>query len=176
VLANVGDVTTNGVEFAVGWKPLPGLTWFSSVSYNDSSFDDDYTKETSTGPVVVAVKGKQVPDAPKTMLRSEVSYETGGAFFRVDGSYMAKRYYTYLNDGAAKSYVLFNASAGYRFGAVGGVFDDLTLQLDATNLFDKKYIATLNSNGFFETDTAGTAQTLLPGAPRQVFVSLKAKL
>ncbi len=106
----------------------------------------------------------------------QVSYDLGGIFFRVDGNYMAKRYYTYLNDGNAKSYTLFNASAGYRFGAVGGIFDELTLQVDATNLFDKKYIATLNSNGFAETDTAGTAQTLLPGAPRQVFVSLKARL
>ncbi len=176
VLANVGDVSTNGIELAVGVKPITGLTWFSSLSYNDSTFDDDYTKVTAGGPVVVAVKGKQVPDAPKTMLRSQVSYDLGGIFFRVDGNYMAKRYYTYLNDGHAKSYTLFNASAGYRFGAVGGIFDELTLQLDATNLFDKKYIATLNSNGFAETDTAGTAQTLLPGAPRQVFVSLKARL
>lgn len=176
VLANVGDVSTDGIELAVGWKPVPGLTWFSSISYNDSTFDNDYTRETTSGPVVVAVKGKQVPDAPKTMLRSEISYETGGLFLRVDGNYMAKRYYTYLNDGHAKSYTLFNASMGYRFGNPGGSLDELTVQLDLTNLADKKYISTLNSNGFWESDTTGTAQTLLPGAPRQWFLSLKARL
>lgn len=175
VLANVGDVKTDGAELALGWQPMPGFTWFSSLSFNDSRFDDDYTRETTGGPVVVPVKGNQVPDAPKTMLRSEVTWDMGGLFIRVDGNYLSKRYYSYLNDAHAGSYTLFNASAGYRFGQIGAL-NELTLQFDATNLFDKKYIATLNSNGFVESDLAGTAQTLLPGAPRQWFLSLKARL
>lgn len=175
VLANVGDVKTNGFELALGWKPVPGLTWFNSFSYNDSTFADDYVTNGGSGDVVVPVKDKNVPDAPKTMFRSELSYETGGAFIRLDGTYTAKRYYTYLNDNWAKSYALFNASGGYRFGATGAL-EELTLQLDLTNLFDKKYISTVGSNGFTNSDPNGTGQTLLNAAPRQVFVSLKAKL
>ncbi len=38
------------------------------------------------------------------------------------------------------------------------------------NLFDEKYISTIGSNGF---GANGDNQTLLPGSPRAVFVSLK---
>jgi len=46
------------------------------------------------------------------------------------------------------------------------------LQGNATNLFDKKYIATIGSNGF---GNRGDNQTLLVGAPQQFFVTLKTK-
>lgn len=40
---------------------------------------------------------------------------------------------------------------------------------------DKEYIATLGSGGFFTSDPSGTGMTLLHGAPRQYFLSLKAQ-
>ena len=43
--------------------------------------------------------------------------------------------------------------------------------LNAYNMADKEYVATLGSNGFRDTDAAGVFQTLLAGAPRQVFLS-----
>ena len=51
----------------------------------------------------------------------------------------------------------------------------LSLQADVTNLTDKTYFSTIDSNGFTASDTSGTTQTLLLGAPRQFFVSLKAQ-
>ena len=42
-----------------------------------------------------------------------------------------------------------------------------------TNLTDKRYISTIGSGGFTASDPNGTAQTLLAGAPRQWFVTLK---
>ena len=44
-----------------------------------------------------------------------------------------------------------------------------------TNLTDRKYISTLGSNGFVNKDPNGTAQTILPGAPREFTVSFAAK-
>ncbi|WP_366416334.1 hypothetical protein [Novosphingobium sp. 32-60-15] len=43
--------------------------------------------------------------------------------------------------------------------------------MNAVNLFDKRYVATIGSNGF---GFSGDNQTLLAAAPRQVFVTLKA--
>jgi len=51
----------------------------------------------------------------------------------------------------------------------------LTLQGSVTNATDELYISTVGSNGFVNADPNGTAQTLLRGAPRQYFISLKAK-
>jgi iron complex outermembrane receptor protein len=170
VLANVGGVSTNGFEAAVSWRPMQHLNWFSSFAWNDSTFDENYT----TNGNVVLVGGKTVPDSPEMMLKTELAYDNGSAFVRADANYVDGRYYTFLNQGSVPSYTLFNASAGYRFADVA-MFEELTLQAAVTNLTDKFYISTVGSNGFVNADPNGTAQTLLRGAPRQVFVSIKAK-
>jgi iron complex outermembrane receptor protein len=53
--------------------------------------------------------------------------------------------------------------------------EELVVQIDATNLTDEEYFSTIDSNGFVNSDPNGTAQTLLLGAPRQFFLSLKAR-
>lgn len=170
ILANVGSVTSQGLEVAVNWRPMRHLTWFNSFAWNDSTYDDDFT---SNG-VVVPVGGKQVVDAPKVLIKSELAWDNGTFFARVDGNYTGKRYYTYLNQGGVNAQTLFNGSAGYRFRNAG-LFEELTLQGAVSNIADEFYISTIGSGGFTNADPAGTAQTLLRGAPRQFFVTLKAR-
>ena len=175
VLANVGSVTTNGAEAAVTWRPLTSLTWFTSLSWNDSEYDDNYTTINSAGvPRVVEVKGKQVTDTPEILLKSELTYDNGSFFASANVNYTDERFYTYLNQGSVDAYTLVNLAAGYRFRGFGA-FEELSIQLDATNLTDKEYFSTIDSNGFTETDPNGTWQSLLLGAPRQFFLSAKAK-
>jgi len=78
---------------------------------------------------------------------------------------MSRRYYTYTNDQSVPGRVIVDASVGYRFN------QNLELQLNATNLLDKRYIGTIGSGGF---GNSGDAQTLLVGAPAQFFATLKA--
>jgi iron complex outermembrane receptor protein len=170
VLANVGGVSTNGFEAAVNWRPMQHLAWFTSFAWNDSTFDQNYT----TNGNVILVGGKTVPDAPEMMLKTELTYDNGMFFARADANYTDGRYYTFLNQGSVPSYTLFNASAGFRFADLA-MFEELSVQAAVTNIADKFYISTVGSNGFVNADPNGTAQTLLRGAPRQVFVSVKAK-
>ena len=175
VLANVGSVTTNGAEAALTWRPLNSLTWFTSLSWNDSQYDDNYTTVNGAGvPRVVAVKGKQVVDTPQMLLKSELTYDNGAFFASANVNYTDERFYTYLNQGSVDAYSLVNLGAGYRFRGLGA-FEELLIQLDATNVTDKQYYSTIDSNGFTETDPNGTWQSLLLGAPRQFFLSAKAK-
>jgi iron complex outermembrane receptor protein len=58
---------------------------------------------------------------------------------------------------------------------MGQAIEEFVIQADATNLTDEYYFSTIDSNGFVVSDPNGTAQTLLAGAPRQYFVSLKAR-
>lgn len=175
VLANVGGVRTNGVEAAVTWRPATNISWFTSASWNDSEFADDYTTTSGAGVVtVVPVSGKQVPDAPEMLIKSELSYDNGAFFARADVNFTDERFYTYLNQGGVDSYTLLNLGVGYRFSGLG-VVEQLTLQADVTNVSDEQYISTIDSNGFVNSDPNGTTQTLLPGAPRQFFIALKAK-
>ncbi|MFL6578500.1 MAG: TonB-dependent receptor [Povalibacter sp.] len=175
VLANVGSVKTNGVETAIEWRPVQHLTWFSSVAWNESQFQGNYTVTQANGSQrVVPVDGKQVPDAPKFLIKSELGYDNGTLFARADVNYTDERFYTYLNEGGVDAYTLLNVGAGYRFRNLG-VVDELILQADITNVTDKEYFSTIDSNGFVERDPNGTTQTLLLGAPRQFFVTAKAR-
>ena len=175
VLANVGNVKTDGVETALNWRPMTNVNWFTSLAWNDSEYDDDYTVTNSAGvPTVVPVAGKQVTDTPEILFKSQIGYDNGLFFVRADVNHTDERFYTYLNEGSVDAYTLLNVGVGLRFQMFGGI-DELVLQADATNLTDEEYFSTIDSNGFVTSDPNGTAQTLLLGAPRQVFVSIKAR-
>lgn len=168
---NVGKVETKGLEAIAVWKFARHLAWFNSFTYNDSRYKSNYTDNGT----LVQVDGKQVTDSPRTMFATELAYEGGAWFARVGGKYTDKRYYTYTNDAGVPSFWLANLSAGWRMKSFG-MLKDLSLQANVSNLFDKKYLSTIGSNGFVTSDPNGTFATLLAGAPRQFFVTLTGKL
>ncbi len=171
VLANVGNAQLLGLEASASYRLGGGISWYNGLSLNKSQYKSDYT---SNG-VSYATNGKTIVDTPSTMLKSVLSYDSSTLFANVGLDYMAKRYYSYLNQGEVAGRALLNTSIGYRLGGMAGL-KDLTAQLTVNNLTDQKYISTLGSNGFVSSDPSGTAQTILPGAPRSMFVSLSAKL
>ena len=68
--------------------------------------------------------------------------------------------------------VMVNLSGGVRTKSLG-VLSEGSVQVGVTNLANKKYIATIGSNGFVNS---GDSQTLLQGTPRQVFITFTGKL
>jgi iron complex outermembrane receptor protein len=163
-LQNVGKVRTIGVEAAGTVNLGSGVSLFGSYSYTDATYRDDVFNS-SNGMLVAALKGKTVVDSPKHMLRGELNYDQGPLFARIGGNYMSKRFYSYTNDVSVPGRVIMDASIGYR------LTDKIEVQLNASNLFDKKYVSTIGSGGF---GNSGDAQTLLIGAPQQFFATLKA--
>lgn len=165
ILQNVGSVRSIGFEAAGDVRLGGGMTLFASYSYTGATYRDNVITPTA----VIATKGKEVVDTPKHLLRGEVAYDSDAFFGRVGANYMSKRYFNYLNDRSVPGRMLVDATVGYRLAA--GLRAPLELQLNATNLFGKDYVATIGSNGF---GNSGDNQTLLAGSPRQVFVTLKA--
>ncbi|NML08575.1 TonB-dependent receptor [Sphingobium sp. AR-3-1] len=163
-LQNVGGVRAVGVEAAGDLRLGHGFGVYASYSYTDATYRDNVFNS-SDGTLVAAIKDKTVVDSPKHMLRGEVNYDQGPVFGRIGVNYMSRRYYSYTNDASVPSRVIVDASLGYRFT------DKIELQLNATNLFDKKYVGTIGSGGF---GNSGDAQTLLVGAPQQFFITAKA--
>lgn len=173
VLSNVGDVRATGIEGALSFRLASALTWYNSVSLSKSTYRDDVV----TGPNPqdrVLTRGKRVADAPDTMLKSQLGYDDGALFGTIGVDYMSKRYYSYINDASVPDRTLVNLSAGYKMKNVA-MLRELSLQGSVSNVFDKRYISTIGSNGFTNSDAAGTYATLLPGAPRQFFVTLTGK-
>ena len=165
ILQNVGNARSVGFEAAGDVRLGGGMTLFASYSYTGATYEDDVITPTAT----IAIKGKDVVDTPKHLLRGEVAYDSDTFFGRVGANYMSKRYFTYLNDQSVPARVLVDATLGYRFDA--GLRAPVELQLNAVNLLDKKYVSTIGSNGF---GNSGDNQTLLAGSPQQFFVTLKA--
>ena len=166
ILQNVGAVRSYGVEATAEGKIARVLGLFASYSFNDSTYRNDVVTATGT----VRINGKTVVDAPRHLAKGELSYDDTRVFARVGANYMSKRYFTYTNDQSVPGRVLVDATLGARV-TVGD--RKLEVQLNATNLLDKDYVATIGSNGF---TNSGDNQTLLIGAPRQLFVTLKTGL
>ena len=161
ILQNVGKVRSIGVELAGTYDITNSLSLFASYAYNDSQYRNDVVN--ASGDLIAATRGKTAVDSPKHLLKTEIAYDDGSLFGRIGANYTSKRYYSYLNDASVAGRTLVDASLGYRLSGY-------ELQLSVTNLFDKDYVSTVGSGGY---SNSGDRQTLLPGAPRQWFVTLK---
>jgi len=166
-LNNVGSVRTYGAEVAVNYRVVTPLSLFASYSYSMSKYADDVLA--ANGAVLVATDGRMAVDSPEHMLKGEIVLDHAGFTARAGADYMSKRYFTYLNDQSVPGRVLVDASIGYRFEGEGPLHG-IAIEGSVTNLTDKSYVSTIGSNGF---TASGDNQTLLAGAPRQVFVSVK---
>jgi iron complex outermembrane receptor protein len=177
---NVGSVTSAGIEGVIAQDLGNGFKATASGSFNSSTFDGNYRTNQSDPKSEVATKGKTVQDAPKWIGNVSLAYTNGRLSANAGERYVGERFFTYTNDlvddngtlhpGAGKvpSYLVTDLSARYRLGTFAAV-RSLELQLNVNNLFDKRYISTMGSNGY---TPSSDFQTLLTGAPRQFFVTV----
>ena len=168
VFANVGTVTTMGLEGLFVWQLAPGLSWNSSASYNSSKINEDYTTGSATGTTVIPSKGKDAVDAPRVIANSAISYHYSDWMGNLGVRHVDKRYFTILNDLSVPAYTVADAGIGYRLEKIG-VASELTIQLNVTNLFDESYLGPIGTGGFTVT---GDNQTLQAGARRLVFITV----
>lgn len=173
---NVGSVNSMGLEGVLNADLGRGFRFLGSATFNHSKFGEDYRTNPTDPNSLVNTKDKFVQDAPQQMLNASLAYSRNRLSLSLGSRYVGERYFTYTNDlatagdGAGKvpGYVIADASARYRLGAIGAV-KSLELQLNASNLLDERYIATMGSGGFV---ARGDLPTFLTGAPRQLFLTI----
>ena len=172
---NVGSVHTRGVEALLNAALPAGLRFYAAGSYNASTYQKDYLAVQNDPTSNVATRGKDVVDAPRLLGSTSLGYARDRLYAAVVGRYVDKRYFTYTNDlaagdgrGYAPAYAVADVNARYRFGPSGRL-RALDVQVNALNLFNRRYLSTVGTNGF---TASGDNETLLAGAPRQLFVTL----
>nr|WP_310523710.1 TonB-dependent receptor [Polymorphobacter sp.] len=169
VLANVGSVRSLGVEAGLTWKIIQPLTLTASYAYNESTYRDNVVN--ALGVITQAIKGKTVVDSPRHIGNVELAFDMDGFYARANGNFMSERFFTYSNDQQVSGRAIFDAKIGYRFVSAGNRWlNGLGIEGSVTNLTDKAHVATVGSNGY---GFAGDNQTLLTGAPRQWFVTVR---
>ncbi len=163
--SNVGSVSSRGAEATFLLKPARDLSWSNALSWNDSTYDDDYIDNE-----VVPTGGKRTVDTPEWMFASQIAWTPGPWDLRLSANHVGKRYVTYTNDLSVPSYWLVNAAIAYDVGAVGPA-QNLSIALNLTNLTDKQYLSTVNTNGTYATDPTRTLTTMQVGAPRAAMLT-----
>ena len=174
VLSNVGAVETKGIELAGQYRLTDAWSLYGSYAYNDSTYKDDVPG--AAGTIAMHTKGKDVVFTPKSLLKASLGYDQGTGFFGNLGvSYTSSRWYTFENDGGkVDGFTVADLTVGYRFaGETNTWLRGLEIQGNITNLTDEDYISTVGSGGAAKADPTGQAMTLLPGAPRQAYVTIR---
>jgi iron complex outermembrane receptor protein len=168
LLSNVGDVRSIGAEIGLQWQPAPNFTVTGSYAYNENTYRDDVINQ--TGVVVQRIKGRTVVDSPESIANLELAYDNGQFYARGNANYTSERFFTFSNDRSVDGRVLVDALIGFRLQSDNRFLNGLAIEGTVTNLFDEEFVGTIGSNGF---GFAGDNQTLLAGAPQQLFVTLR---
>jgi len=168
VISNVGSVETKGIELVGSVFFTDDITLFGAFTLNDSRYQQDVINR--TGSVLATTSGKKVVNTPDTIAFAEIVYDNGGLFGSLGANYLGNRFFTFTNNGGdVEGRTIVDATLGYRFSG-NPLLEGLEVQLNATNIFDQDYVGTLGTNGFVNS---GDSQTLVTGAPQQLFLTVR---
>ncbi|WP_338765559.1 TonB-dependent receptor plug domain-containing protein [Massilia sp. METH4] len=165
VLANVGNVKTDGIDMSGTFHFGRTFSFYDAISYNRSKYDDNY----SNGATLVPTAGKKVPGSPEWMNKFVASVNLGGTEFQLMGDYVGKRQATYTNDLSVSSYFLLGLGISGKLPFLdGGWVKNARYRLNVTNLADRR--GDLN----VVVGAADKTYNTFPIAPRQGFLTLMA--
>ncbi|MGZ3345898.1 MAG: TonB-dependent receptor [Caulobacteraceae bacterium] len=169
VLANVGGVTTDGVDVAATLHFGPHFQLYDAVSYNKSTYDSNYVTGAANGTQsTVAIGGRWVPLTPDITNKFIASTSWGPFEAQVNGDYIGRRFVTYLNDLSVPGALLVGLEASYRLEAMPSWMKSAKISANVTNIGSAKGVSTAVVTG-----NSGGYQGF-PIAPPMGFVTLQA--
>ena len=166
IIANVGSVTTYGVDVAGTLHFGEHFEFYDAVSYNRSTYNDNYY----TGSTLVQTAGKVVPLTPDWLEKFVFSTNFGPFEAQINGDYIGQRYVTYTNDLHVNPTFQMGLEASYTFEVPDGYYvHRLKLSGNMTNVGNTKGVET----PVVTTAAGGYAE--YPIAPRMWFVTCERK-
>jgi iron complex outermembrane receptor protein len=167
---NVGKSTIKGLEFELGTVPVKGYSAYSSLSYTQSTINQDMRTGINT---YAPTNGKQFPDTPKLMGALSLQYAEGPFMANVAAKYTGQRYLTLVNDVKIGGYTTVDLNLAYRMPSTTWLKNP-TVRFNVSNLFDKKYYLANAGSGSNIGVTSADNPNVYFGAPRFSSVSLQA--
>ena len=159
---NADRTVHQGIEAGLDWRITPRVRLRQTWAWSDFKFDGDAQYGDNTLPVV-----------PEHLYRAELKYEHPAGWFAAPSLEWTPRgpFVDYRNKVRAPGYAIASLNTGY-------TRDGVTVFLDARNLFDKRYVATVNPLANAASVSATTVKTTAafwPGEGRGVFVGVSGK-
>ena len=157
----------------MGTKPVGGLSYYASVTVNQTKMLEDYRNSATT---FLATSGKRLPDTPTLMAGASVQYTSGPFLVSLSGKYVGSSYATLVNDEKIDAYTTFDLAAAYKF-ASSTFFKNPTVRLNMSNILNKRYLLlNAGSGSSFATTTDPTkagfgTPVYYVGAPRAASVN-----
>ncbi len=149
---NAGTVSTRGFEVDMNWSPVDDMSITGGLAYTDAKVDQ-FKVAPGAAATAVVPSGTSLGYAPKWKgsLALDYRWRTGGkfdVFFGAQGNYQTKQLSIFTPNavqrqfGTIPSYGLVNLKLG-----IGDTDDRYRLTFQVRNLFDKSYIAAIQSGG-----------------------------
>lgn len=138
--AQIGESRTRGFEFEGRMEMLEGLDVVATYTYLD-------TEVMKSSALLTAQEGNQLPGVPEHMASLWLTYTFRQTFLEglsLGGGvrYVGSSYGDAANTIGIPSYTLFDAAVSYDLGKAVSSLEGATVRLSATNLSDKRYVAT----------------------------------
>jgi len=161
---NVGDATAYGFELELDLYPSKNLIIYFNPSYTDMSFDDDLKRGNS----VLKIKDNQIPDTPKWIIKSGLSYMIKNFEISARVKWIDSRYGDALNKEKIDDYAVVNLNLEYAIDNFW-VLKKARVGLEVSNLFDKRYV------GAIVASDTGTGAEYYAGPPFTAIFTLSGK-
>ncbi|MFN3461378.1 MAG: TonB-dependent siderophore receptor [Oceanibaculum sp.] len=145
-----GEVRVRGLELEGKAQLTGGLSLIASYAYTDS----EITKANANASGV-STEGNRLAFVPKHQAAAWLDYEMSsgplnGLGFGAGARYIGQTYGDNANNYDVPGYTLIDAGIRYDLGKLGTSLEGVTVALDASNLFDKDYVATcLSATGCY---------------------------
>lgn len=169
---NVGSIETFGGELAGYFNPSKQWRLGSTLSLNESKFQNDYVTgdtDANGNPTtrIVRVKDNVVPDTPYVMAGLNASYKFAPFSVGGDAKFTGRRSSATAGGESIEAYTVVNLNAGFK-GPKGSPLEVFSAQLNVYNLLDS------DAPGYDEFGETGGGFYLTP--PRAVYFTVRADL
>jgi len=159
---NADETVHQGLEAGLDWRFNKRVRLRQTWAWSDFHFEGDAQYGDNTLPIV-----------PEHLYRAELKYEHPAGWFVAPSVEWSPRgpFVDFRNKVRAPDYAIASVGAGY-------TRDGVTVFLDARNLLDKRYVATVNPLANPASVTAATIENTAafwPGEGRGVFVGVSGK-
>jgi len=162
---NVAKSRAYGAQAMVNWAPVKAVELFGSVSWGVNKFRADLPTVNNTPTAATRVNGLTFPDAPRLISTLGATLRQGSFSMTPLVAIMSSRFVDTANTQQVGGRAVVDLTATYTLTTLKP--GTVEFSVSVTNLFDKGYIDTINTNYYQQTSTTNAA--LYPGAPRTVF-------